>query len=289
MSTQIPDWLRRRPLIVFACLAYAFSWLLWLAAERAGALSSLLVWLGGFGPAVAGMVLAARLDGRAGLRDLLAQAFVWKVGPRWYLAAVGLPVLGTVGLILLGQLTGLVSQAAVLTTWLAGLGRNSGMLALVLVLGMVIVAGEEFGWRGFVLPRLQARYNDLSASLAVGVMWGFWHLPDLWPFNPRLEALDLFLFMADILAVSVIYTWLYRNSRKSLLVVCLFHSTYDTLVFYASASLPFLHAAKGYELVVMMLMAGLILVWKGPARFGPQTDRWLTEGGPLSTPSAPGE
>ena len=50
-------------------------------------------------------------------------------------------------------------------------------LILVVLMPWNGPVGEEFGWRGFVLPRLQNKYGPLAASLIIGTVWGIWHLP----------------------------------------------------------------------------------------------------------------
>jgi uncharacterized protein len=257
------EFIRRHPLIGFTVLAYLSSWLLWRISA-----SSFVIWLGGFGPACAAFILTALCEGQEGLRRLLAQIFIWKVNPVWYIVAFGLPVFGTLALILLYALGGdTVARLQILPDWLSGLWHNSGILGITLLFGVFVIAGEEFGWRGFILPRLQMRYSDLHASLIVGLTWGLWHLPTLWPFQPEREMMGFFFFMADIIVISIIYTWLYNNSRGSLLMICMFHSAYDVMVMYASATIPFLRATRGYELLVLLLMAGAILLWNGPKNF----------------------
>jgi membrane protease YdiL (CAAX protease family) len=262
----------RHPLVTFTVLTYAFSWLLWFLSA-----STFMIWLGGFGPALAAIALTALLDGQAGLRRLLGQVLIWRVHLVWYLLALGLPLIGTVIVIVLYALRSeAFSHLQMLATWFSGLGQRTGFLGLTLLFGMFVVIGEELGWRGFVLPRLQARYSDLSASLITGLLWGLWHLPNLWPFQPDREAVDLFLFLADILVISILYTWLYINSRGSLLIICLFHAAYNVMVMYASATIPFLGETKGYELLALLLIAGAIVIGTNPRRFTRSEERPLT-------------
>ncbi len=260
--------IKKHPLITFIVLSYILSWSTWIISALGETSSTFLTWIGGFGPAIAAIILTAVLEGRIGLTRLLSKVFVWKFNPILYLAAIGLPVLGTVAMIALYSLISRdLTPLQSLVNWLGFLGKNSVVLLLTLLLGLVIVAGEEIGWRGFVLPKLRTKHSDLIASLGVGLIWGLWHLPNLWPFHPKQDALDLILFMSDILVISILYTWLYINSRESILLVSMFHSAYDVMVMFGSASLPFLHATRGYELLVLVIMASVIVAFYGPWRF----------------------
>jgi membrane protease YdiL (CAAX protease family) len=96
------------------------------------------------------------------------------------------------------------------------------LLAIPFLLFDAIANGEEIGWRGYVLPRLQAKYSALAASLIVGVIWGFWHLPK---FLSHWDTTAFVLFMIGTTAKAVLYTWLYNNTRGSLLLTILFHAS----------------------------------------------------------------
>ncbi|HEX2980844.1 MAG TPA: type II CAAX endopeptidase family protein [Anaerolineaceae bacterium] len=256
-------YLSRHPPVAFAVLAYAFSWLLWWAAEAGGTSSLFLEWLGGFGPALAAILLTGLLEGREALRLLLMRVFAWRFHPLLYLAALTVPIIGTLLLIALYALASGDSSALELVgPWLVNLARVSPVLLLTLALGWIVVTGEEIGWRGYLLPRLQARHSDLVASLLVGLVWGLWHLPELWPLNPGRDPVTLPLFLADIVLISVIYTWLHVGSHGSILLVSLFHGVYDLMVMYASASLPFIGQTRGMETVVVLGMAiGIVAIY----------------------------
>jgi uncharacterized protein len=84
--------------------------------------------------------------------------------------------------------------------------------------------GEEIGWRGFVLPRMQARNSALKASLIIGILWGCWHLP-LWLTGTESHSISLYSpFVIAVIASSVMSTWLYNNTRGSLLIIVLYHA-----------------------------------------------------------------
>jgi membrane protease YdiL (CAAX protease family) len=122
--------------------------------------------------------------------------------------------------------------------------------------------GEETGWRGFALPRLQARHSALVASLLLTLGWALWHAP-------------LFLYRAGFVGMhgaaiagwlfslttgSVLLTWLYNESRGSILVVALFHATID-VAFSSSVSAPVVAAAIG---AAVTLWGIIVLVHAGP-------------------------
>jgi membrane protease YdiL (CAAX protease family) len=95
----------------------------------------------------------------------------------------------------------------------------------------VLVVGEELGWRGFALPRLQERYGGLRASLILGVLWAGWHLPN--QFIPGLEfyGYGFGAFALYVVAMTVLFTWLASQTHGSVLLAWLFHGAINTLIF----------------------------------------------------------
>lgn len=266
--TTIRSLLSRRPLIAFAVLAYGISWLLWWIADLGHAPALFLDWLGGFGPAIAAILLTALLEGRDALQALLKRVFAWRFHPLLYLAAILLPLIGTLLLIGLYALINADPDALkAIGPWLANLARTSPVLLMTLLLGWIVVLGEEIGWRGYLLPGLQKTHGHLAASLLVGLVWGLWHLPELWPLKAGRAPITLPLFLADIVIISVLYTWLHANSRGSLLLVALFHGVYDLMVMYSSAALPFIRQTRGMETLVLLVMAAVIVAIYGSRQF----------------------
>jgi membrane protease YdiL (CAAX protease family) len=115
--------------------------------------------------------------------------------------------------------------------------------------------GEELGWRGFALPRLQFRHTALIASLILGSLHGLWHLP-LWlrgDADHRLSVYPAFLIQA--IGLAVIYTWLYNSTKGSVLLAVLFHTA-------TNAPLTLVLLPLGIEnwLLPFWLMAGFTVV-----------------------------
>jgi hypothetical protein len=81
---------------------------------------------------------------------------------------------------------------------------------------------EEFGWRGYVLPRFQAKWNALVSSLVLGVIWGVWHLPLLQAgMSSANSVAELVLWQT---LVAIFFTWVFNNTNGSILGVILFHA-----------------------------------------------------------------
>jgi membrane protease YdiL (CAAX protease family) len=89
---------------------------------------------------------------------------------------------------------------------------------------LLISLGEEFGWRGFALPRLQERFSALNASLVLGVVWGFWHFPGFLIGTGVPLDLPFGVFLLWTVLATVLMTWIYNNTGGSILSAILFHS-----------------------------------------------------------------
>jgi membrane protease YdiL (CAAX protease family) len=91
--------------------------------------------------------------------------------------------------------------------------------------------GEEFGWRGYLLPRLQTRHNALVSGLIVGVIWAIWHIPlfFLKGMSQNVMQLQAGLLPAllgySVLVIvnSIQFTWVFNNTRGSVLLAAVLH------------------------------------------------------------------
>ena len=226
--------LQRRPLISFFVLAYGFSWLVSTPYILSvwGAVQS--NWLTGFmlkqwvGPALAGMIMAGVIGGRPGLRDLRQKGRTWRVGWPWYLAILlGVPVLLLVGVL---AVSGAPASPPRIGLELVG----SYVLYFVLVF-IAVGFPEEVGWRGFALPRLQARFGPLAGTLVLGLLWAGWHLPFfLTPdhgggpqADPATVATNFALFSAMVVLMAVPFSFVFNRTR-SVLMTALLHTAIDT-------------------------------------------------------------
>lgn len=217
--------------VAFVILAFSLSWLCWLplvAADRGigvvpPSAEPFLQILGTFGPFIAAITIISRTSGYRGLATFLRQAVRWRAGIQWYAAALLAPFairLAVIALHLLkgGSYPGLFSAAE----WLS----VPGTFLVVLVIGGP--TGEEFGWRGFLLQRLQPLLGQINASIAIGVIGSLWHIPLFLIAGTAQSHLPYAIFVIRTIALSIISTWLYNGTRRSVLFVLLFHASLNT-------------------------------------------------------------
>jgi membrane protease YdiL (CAAX protease family) len=229
MRQQIRRLIDAHPVVTFFVLAYAISWLVWLGPilDPAGPVGTLGFIVGGYGPALAALVVTWL--GSDSVRAWARQIVDWHVAPRWYLAALAVPLL-VVALTSVGL--------AVLGTSIDP-GSLTGRVSLVLVsfVSIALIGGgnEEPGWRGFALPKLQERYAPVPATLVLGVVWALWHLPLLATGPTTFHGLASFVELApttavrilNIVGVAFVLTWIY-NATGSVLLAILAHTGFNT-------------------------------------------------------------
>lgn len=204
------SFVKRHSLITFFILAYALAWAL---IVLAASISIVFGFLALFGPAVAALIVSGVTEGRAGIKDLMRRTVLWRVRPAWYIVAIGLPfLLAVIAVGVYSVLTG--------TPISINLEQSLG---LTLFLAFMVI-GEEIGWRGYALPRLQARNTSLVASLILGTLWAAWHLPNaLLPgLGHYVTAFPAFLFY--VIGMTVLFTWLANGTRNSVLMAWIFHA-----------------------------------------------------------------
>jgi membrane protease YdiL (CAAX protease family) len=102
-------------------------------------------------------------------------------------------------------------------------------LPAVIILYLLQAGLEELGWRGYLLDRLQARWQPLTAALILGVFHTFWHLPDFWIVGTNQNrwglGIETALFFAVVMGNTIFASWCYNANRRSTLAVILLHTT----------------------------------------------------------------
>ncbi len=234
----------------FFLLTFAYSWVIWIPSVLDGiginlpfsitGYSTVVVIIGAFAPLLAALTLVFRDGGGSGIKTFFRNAFDFHIKPIFLVLALSLPLVIHVIAHYLALAVGLdVAQ----TLFPSEISLSPIMLAVPYFVLMLVLGGgqEEFGWRGYAQEPLQEKIGVLPASLVIGLIWGFWHLP-LWFMAGDLHNAYSFLaFVMMTTSISVIYAWLYNSSGKKLIVVIFFHAMNNT----AAPLLPFLHGLEG--------------------------------------------
>ena len=269
----------RYPLVSFFVLAYALTWLAWspwyLSEAGVGLLpfdadnisdylnTAALI----MGPTLSAFIMRGLTEGRDGVRRLLRRIILWRVGLRWYFVAlVGIPAIILLStLVLLGALASFQASAVPTT------------LFLYVVAGPVFLfAGgpvfEEIGWRGFALPRLQRLYGPLVGTLILGALWGLWHLPlfliPSWD-TPHGSLLDIALFVVLAMAIAIVITWVFNNTKQSVLLAILAHGSLNSAAVSMYALFPAHAVTDGITNVAIGFgLAALLVVVLTRGRLG---------------------
>lgn len=221
---------RDRPALTYVLLAIGLSWLVWLPALWARPEAEGFLYLGAFGPAVAGAIMVRAHGGR--VRDWLRGMAIFRVRLRWYALALVLPLMDPAIQALMAARAGTSIDVGVLP------GRLP-TIAVMFVMTLLLGGGqEEPGWRGWLLPRLQSGgTNPLAASLFVGTAWAVWHLP-LYLIGPYAD-LSFALYAPAVVAMAVVFTWLYNATGGSVVLAMILHVQINT----AQAWVPVADAA----------------------------------------------
>src|SRR5215203_509208 len=229
-----------KEVIIFVVLAYSLAWA-WSGYFLLPYLGTLLTqsttptdMLGRLGPAATlGTMLTPMIAA------LIMRIFVSKEGlkgslgllrsPKYYLAALVIPAVFVTAVVLITTQAVVIPGGAPLgefrwseATW------SVYLMLLVVALPMTLFTfGEEYGWRGYLLPRLLP-LGEIRASVLIGVIWGVWHLPLLlaglnYPGVNIWLAIIIFTFVT--VALSFTYTWFYVASGGSVLVAAVYHAS----------------------------------------------------------------
>ncbi len=241
---------RPRALAAFFGLTFVISWGLWIPMVLMGREIPILRMGGTFGPLLAALIVTFAVGGGSGVRRVLKPFGVWRVNVFWYLFALfstALLVFTALGIYFTAGGHRLVFNDP----------RKAYLVIPVFIYVLLFsVRGEETGWRGFALPRLQKRLGPLRASLILGFLWGIWHLPLFWIPGNFHQHIPLGLFILQDIALAVVLTWIYNHTRGSLLLIHLFHAASNTTL----GLLPVLPMDTGGDLRPLFITFGLLII-----------------------------
>lgn len=219
--------------LVYICLAYLISWLIWLPLYcNALGFSTFTPLpyqhaLGGFGPLLSAFICTGIFEGKRGMKDLFANLI--KVKPVLYLL---IALLSPFALLLISVVSDHFisgTQISISAIFQSKEFSQFSLPVFFLYNLLFFGFGEEAGWRGFALPALLKQFNLFQATLLLTVIWAAWHWP-LFLYRPGYTAMDIggmTGWVLSLLTGSILLSWLYVSTRKSVLICAIFHSTID--------------------------------------------------------------
>jgi membrane protease YdiL (CAAX protease family) len=169
-------------------------------------------------PVIAASAVIGREYGWKGVRGLLKRSFDWQriKGKAWYL-----PILLLMPTIMVVQY-GLRNATRVPVPE----PRSPAIMVVVWPLVFFIAAlGEELGWQGYAIDRLQNRWNALGASIILGTIWATWHIVPLIQLGRT--PVQIVSQCMDMIATRVLIVWIYNNTGKSVFAAASYHAMYN--------------------------------------------------------------
>ena len=267
--------IRQHSLLFFFLMAYAFSWILsipvvlseWHILPKTAFTFNFFFIIKSFGPFLAAYIIIRITEGKEGWRALRSRFTLFRVGWQWYVfILLGIPALLLLGII-------------VLPGALASFQSLPPHFPIIYLVSFIFIffgggpLGEEPGWRGFALPRMQSRYGALWGTLLLGILWTFWHLPDfftsaqkggpgtgLYPFYYGLP-----VFFLEVMALAIIFTWVFNHTEGSIFIAILLHTSYNAFGIMQSlfsaqivtnTDLPFAISTGVLALLIVILTRG---------------------------------
>jgi membrane protease YdiL (CAAX protease family) len=178
-------------------------------------------------------IITGIVDGPPGVHRWFSRMLQWRVGPQWYLLVlIGYPLVFALPALVAGGQAALASAASGGTTFV------TSYLAAIPIGFFLPTLGEEAGWRGFALTRLQRSHGPLLGTLIVASLHALWHLPAYFVNGAIINGgFDPQVFISNslaIIALSVVWTWLFNHAGQSIFFATFVHATSNAM----SSNLP---------------------------------------------------
>jgi membrane protease YdiL (CAAX protease family) len=210
-------------------------------------------------PGVVAILMTALLNKKAGLKRLLSKITNWRLNIKWYLFVILLPASCVVPSLFI--YSHFLHKPLDLSEWYLP-------FILFFIFMPFSPLWEEIGWRGFLLPILEAKFRSFTAAIVLGLIWGIWHIPMYLTHNPEGSRTGLFLiyFVMGTVPITVLFVWLF-NRTGSLLVTIFFHAAINA-TFALFAKLPTGELRPFIYTMVIFTMIATWILWKTKGMLG---------------------
>jgi membrane protease YdiL (CAAX protease family) len=257
----------RIPLPLFFVLLFAVCWIgtipmilsSWRSTKLPPVIAVLQV-LMLFGPGIVAVFVTGMNEGLAGIRKLLVRFLRWRVNMIWYL------------IVILGPAVLCLASRQISILFGSNIHKLQSLPEVLMAFATTFVIyfflnTEEFAWRGYALPQLQERFGITKATFILGIIWGVFHLPLFLMKGGHPAGYPFPLYLLMTLAMTFAFTWVFKNTNGSLLLVHLLHQSLNA---WAEA-IPFYPRATGslLALIVAIILLSLVAVVIVLAKFAP--------------------
>lgn len=201
--------LEKREIIIFSTLVISLSALICFISYRMEDknISILAV----FTPSIVAFFLTLFIRGKKGIYDLFIRQTIQAASLKWFL----LSIIVFPALISLAILTSLNFD-------ISGFELRATQLVPQIIVIVLIAVGEEYGWRGFLLPKLMKRFDLFKSSIILGLIWGIWHFPAYLIGTGVPLQMNFMVFLLWVVLGTLVISWIYYYT-KSVLTSILAH------------------------------------------------------------------
>jgi membrane protease YdiL (CAAX protease family) len=281
--------IHRFPIISFFALAWILGAVV-VSITLWGELPSEFVLSSVFSSSFAGILMTAVLDRKSGLKRMFSRLLIWRVGIGYWLFALFFVLMA----VIIGSLFNPLFQGDSISLQQLEPAFNIPLMffSFFIISGL----GQELGWTGFMLPRLQSRFSALKAAIIRTIFAGIWHLPIFiysvikpqaligfqyagWIAQKGFPVAYLTAILMLMLPWSIFFSWIFNNTKGSLLLVSVLHGSEIWVAYWmmrAGINPGNLDNYWGYG-AVMILSSIMIVAINGSKNFSRKSERIINQ------------
>jgi membrane protease YdiL (CAAX protease family) len=244
-------------ILIYLFITYLFSWTAWgiLYTSYKNVISrniyynhfQLFLVIGGSMPSIMSIIFVSFFYGSNGIKEILKKLITWKVNPLFYLFALFYTVLSFYIPLWICNITGSTYK------FYCPISIYNILLYFLSTMFLGGPIEEELGWRGYVLPQLQNKFNPVYSSVVLGIFWACWHIPLFFIRGMNQYGASFILFIIEVILSSILFTWVYNRTHGSLIISILFHASFNVTVSILYPLHYFLKSVNRYTIIAVII------------------------------------
>jgi uncharacterized protein len=239
--------IEKKEIIVFSIIVIVLSSLICFISYKTN--NSNLSILSVFTPSVLALVITAIKKGKRGVYELFVQQTIQKTKIHWFVISLsGIPLIAS--LAMLSSLNFDISKFSL---------RTYQLMPQIVVI-ILIALGEEYGWRGFLLPRLLNAFSTFNSSIILGLIWGIWHFPAYLIETGVPSQMNFMVFLLWVILGTLFISWIYYYT-KNVLTSIIVHISANSAFNYLLILPEFTGSMNAFWLFILYLSVLIIIVY----------------------------